>query len=349
MSLLYYESKFSSLWRSMNANRRGPRSPHKIALLLAVIDLIESGQIQDNRFYFDNQLEAAFKKRFQEIRTKIDQPLLQEPYFHLHSSGFWHLRLKLGRDRDVAYSDIKKRHSRISIIENIQYAYLDKELFEYLGYTFAQELLRTALHRNLLPDEETLDMGREQWEWPDISNSNWGILIDTQPPVLTQVMESSKPSQRKSGKVDYEKRAHINRERGINGEKLVLINEIIKLRQAGRDNLIADVEWTSQLPDGDGKGYDIRSFRLPEASELFIEVKTTTGNDRMPFFITNNEVKFSKKEAKQYELHRVYNFKKNKLPKRFILDGAMHQHPKIDLYPTEFMAKIKPSSSPATK
>ena len=333
MNLLYYEEKFSSL--NMNANRPGPKSPHKVALLLAVTDLIENGQIQDNKILFDDQLKSAFTKRFQELGTKIDHALLQQPYFHLRSEGFWRHEIKSGRKE--AYSELKRGRTEKNITENIQYAYLDDELFEYLGYTFARELLRAALHRNLLPDEETLAIERDQWEWPKITR-NWGLLVDTPPPE-SQTREAKSPSYTKARKIDYEERDRINRDRGYSGEKLVLINEIIKLGDANRHDLIRDIEWTSQKPGGDREGYDIRSFSLPKATELFIEVKTTSGNDRTPFFITDNEVKFSKREAARYQLHRVYNF--NKMPKRFMLDGAIDRHRKIDLLPKLYQAKLK--------
>ena len=56
----------------------------------------------------------------------------------------------------------------------------------------------------------------------------------------------------------------------------------------GRNDLAESVRWVSDL-DGDGAGYDIRSFE-PDGSERLIEVKTTNGWDRTPFHISRNEL-----------------------------------------------------------
>ena len=349
MNLLYYEYKFSTLWHRMNSNIPGRRtpSPHMVALLLAVIDLIESNQIKDNRIYLNKLLRQRFRLRFQEFRQERDHPVIALPYFRLcdrKGDSFWHFKFLPGINKQDAYEDIKKHHSIKSINENIKYAFLDEELFKYLGYTFSRELLRTALLRNLFPEKRTFNLEQELWEWPRIS-SQWGILDNTPPPMSPNLQEAGRSDYSNSQNVDYEEQARMNSEKGFNGEKLVLVNEIIKLKQAGRDDLIADVEWTS-LDKGDGEGFDIRSFRLPSATELYIEVKTTTGNDKTPFFISRNEVKFSKQNAKQYELHRVFNFSKN--PGRFVLCGDVCNNNHILLSPTEYMAKVTAKNNPTS-
>ena len=52
MSLAHYERHFTHL----NINRsQGHGSPHKMCLLLAVVDLIGSGHITQNHIYFDTR------------------------------------------------------------------------------------------------------------------------------------------------------------------------------------------------------------------------------------------------------------------------------------------------------
>ena len=53
VSLLDYERRFSTLRvNSGGANK----SPHKVAMLQAVMDLVESGEVANNRFDFNDNL-----------------------------------------------------------------------------------------------------------------------------------------------------------------------------------------------------------------------------------------------------------------------------------------------------
>ncbi|MEO5741745.1 MAG: DUF3883 domain-containing protein, partial [Vicinamibacterales bacterium] len=79
---------------------------------------------------------------------------------------------------------------------------------------------------------------------------------------------------------------------GTKGERFVLDLERFRLKEAGRPDLAERVEWVSQS-QGDGAGFDIRSFE-PDGRELLIEVKTTANNSkRARFFLTANEVRCS--------------------------------------------------------
>nr|8H0L_A Chain A, SBDHga1 [Hahella ganghwensis]8H0L_B Chain B, SBDHga1 [Hahella ganghwensis] len=142
MSLLEYEAKFSEL----NPNRRhGNTSPHKIAMLLAVMDLIESGSLQENRIYFDRQLKDAFTKRFNELKSEADRDNPHLPYYHLHTSGFWHHQVNPGQRE--SYKTMSASGAS-AIDQHIAYAYLDEELFELLQNFTVRKLLTSALDRN---------------------------------------------------------------------------------------------------------------------------------------------------------------------------------------------------------
>jgi len=67
MNLSSYQRAFASL----RIHRSGKRtSPHKVALLLAVIDLIESGDLTDNQIYYDERLKTAFIQRCNHLDCK---------------------------------------------------------------------------------------------------------------------------------------------------------------------------------------------------------------------------------------------------------------------------------------
>ena len=140
MSLLYYESLFSGL----NLHTAGGlASPHKVAMLLAVTDLIEDGILTDNRIEYSESLIAAFAGRFKGLRTVGDSPRPIYPYFHLRKDGFWHHSLKPGRSE--SYSQLSTVTSRNQIDRHIAFAYLDDELFELLNNHTVRQLLRVAL------------------------------------------------------------------------------------------------------------------------------------------------------------------------------------------------------------
>jgi hypothetical protein len=68
----------------------------------------------------------------------------------------------------------------------------------------------------------------------------------------------------------------------------------------------------------------VLSFDPSSDEELFIEVKTTNSGKYQPFFISQNEVDFSKDQSRNYSLYRVYDFKSQ--VRLFQLDGAVDRH-----------------------
>ena len=78
-----------------------------------------------------------------------------------------------------------------------------------------------------------------------------------------------------------------NRSLGRAGEEFVLEIEKKKLEKFQRPDLLKKIRWVS-AEEGDGAGYDILSFE-PDGRERLIEVKTTNGAARTPFFLSENE------------------------------------------------------------
>ena len=107
-------------------------------------------------------------------------------------------------------------------------------------------------------------------------------------------------------KFDPIDRDHRNRTLGKAGEEFVLTLEQNYLIAAGRSDLAKEVRWVAAL-DGDGAGYDIRSF-TPNGDERWIEVKTTNGGIRTPFFITRTEREVAEERPEVWRLYRVHLF-----------------------------------------
>ena len=162
MSLLDYEKRFSALRMNQVAGRP---SPHKVALLLAVIDGIESGWINRNRIYFDAALKGAFTRQFDLLASHRDQNSPHLPFFHLRGDGFWHHKVLPGKQ--LRYSQTKTVSSPGALRDLLDYAYLDDELFELMGNRIARELLKTSLKDNL--DDKAIraliQPEKDGWDW----------------------------------------------------------------------------------------------------------------------------------------------------------------------------------------
>lgn len=423
MSLLDYEQRFSHL--RMNLRGGTEKSPHKVAMLLAVMDLVERGVIHQNRIYFDQALKDAFTLHFNQLASSNDRNNPHLPYFHLRSSGFWHHHLKPGKQD--AYNTLTTASGPGVINDHIAYVQLDDELFEYFGNQISRVFLNSALMENLSIDARRglLDMDGDAWNWleceataqdyfamlntelagnpynkaahrrsllPKLNHrsegsiefkhqnisailiemgqpyikgykpafnyqrllqevvfahlaghkealdvfantaaapveaqpriTNWANVLDLE---LPERIGSIKETQRDyiARKTNYAERERNNRSLGERGEQFVLNFERFRLEQAGRSDLAREVRWVSK-EDGDGTGFDIQSFTLEQEQELYIEVKTTNSGKYQPFYISDNELAYSREWEQQYCLYRVYDFKAN--ARLFRLEGAVDRH-----------------------
>ena len=135
-------------------------------------------------------------------------------------------------------------------------------------------------------------------------------------------------------KFDVAGRDERNRALGRAGEERVLAHEQASLKSAGRDDLSRKVRWVSE-EDGDGAGYDIASF-APDGRQRLIEVKTTNGWERTPFYITRNELAVAEERRSEWCLFRLWNFSRE--PKAFELHPPLEPH--VSLTPTTFQASF---------
>ena len=134
------------------------------------------------------------------------------------------------------------------------------------------------------------------------------------------------------GMFDPAERDQRNRRLGQAGEEFVLEFERGRLRRAGREDLASNVRWVSR-DDGDGYGYDIRSF-APEGAERLLEVKTTYGNERTPFWLTRREWEVAEERKKVFRIRRVFHF--GDKPRMFEVPPPLAE--RLSLTPSCYMA-----------
>jgi hypothetical protein len=156
------------------------------------------------------------------------------------------------------------------------------------------------------------------------------------PPPLVSPKEQDEPERLRQlvRKFDPAERDALNRKLGKQGEELVFMHEQWRLRSADRAELAQKVEWTSEVR-GDGAGYDIRSFEL-DGSERLIEVKTTNGPAKTPFFLSENERAFSDERPEAFRLLRLYSFAET--PKAFELRSPLSE--RLALNPASYRASL---------
>lgn len=116
-------------------------------------------------------------------------------------------------------------------------------------------------------------------------------------------------------KFDPVERDNRNRALGKAGEEFVLHLERRRLTELCRPDLARKIRWVA-AEDGDGAGYDVLSFD-PDGRESLIEVKTTNGSSRTPFYLTRNERELSEERPADWRIYRVHLFAQD--PKIFTI------------------------------
>lgn len=137
----YYAYRF----RTLRVNVNKGITPYQPLLLLSVIELIGQNYIQENRIYLTPELISIFVKYRSQLSPSHYQADLAQPFFFMTRSEnpFWHLQPKPERE---AILDSGTRLNSIPLLrKNIEYAYLDIELFNYLQSPISKNSLISTL------------------------------------------------------------------------------------------------------------------------------------------------------------------------------------------------------------
>ena len=152
MTLDEYRIAFRTL-KVARADGRG--RPHKACMLLAVIDLIDTGQLRENKIVFDDRLKDAFSQRFEVYSRGNDKDNPVNPYFHLSSSGFWQLIANQGKEAELRQRlEDSKAGGAGTIKKLVAFASLSSDLFFLLQDPSARAILAGELEGTLLTPEE---------------------------------------------------------------------------------------------------------------------------------------------------------------------------------------------------
>lgn len=216
----YYRDKLTSLHVDRS---HGHPKPHKVCLLLAIIDSLRDGTVTKNSFSIDGSLKARFGVHFQKLQKGNDSENILLPFYHLRTEGFWHFAVKLGMQEAfaelVANGGPKSTKGLSNIIE---YAFLDDTLFRYLkseqGRIEASELLLENLedlsiqfHRWLLEIGKSEKTAKNYVGAIQGSISNWAEEADISNQNLISIQsytQINKIAQKLAGYEVFQERNH---------------------------------------------------------------------------------------------------------------------------------------------
>ena len=134
-------TKYIAQFQGLNTNKRaGIDAPHKPILLLAIMDLVESGAIESTRIELTEQLERVFLHNWKRYvgSSLLFQPKVATPFWHMQNEPFYKLYTNDGKELAGSPYSVKK------LRENT-YAILDIDLFELMKDENSRAQLRVVL------------------------------------------------------------------------------------------------------------------------------------------------------------------------------------------------------------
>jgi hypothetical protein len=273
----------------------------------------------------ESEVEAAVADYFNMLRLELTGRIYNKTA---------HRRNLMARLNNRSNSSVELKHQNISaVLIEMGIPYID-------GYkprsNYQRSLLPAAVSDYLRnnPDIHALFLTDSE-ETPPIPTVRDFLTAMEAPPTLEKrripgVAEA--PAINNPAGVNYLEREAHNQSLGEAGEQLVINFERARLIGAGKEALADRIEQVSATV-GPSAGFDILSFEK-NGSDRFIEAKTTKYGKKTPFFVTPNEIRFSKKNAAQYFLYRIFKFRED--PRMFALQG--HLGERCMLEPSQYIA-----------
>lgn len=265
----------------------------------------------------DQEIDLVVASYFEMLRMEMQG----KPYTKLHRNN--EVQTHTGR----SHKSVDFKYQNISAV--LQHLAMDW-IPGYKPKVNYQNALIAGVERYLIAHPDILMVQNTQIAKPDLPSQ--GYLVPE--PAPSKKPSEPKTLQRLARKFDPAKRDARNRELGRLGEDRILFSERARLIDAGKNDLARKVKWISE-EEGDGAGYDILSFS-ESGDERLLEVKTTTGHQYTPFYLTENERQLSVERADEFRLMRLYNFAQ--APKVFELKPPLENL--VTLQPISYRASF---------
>jgi hypothetical protein len=237
----------------------------------------------------EDELDAIVADYF----VMLEADLAGQPYVKsTHSKA---LMAKIGR----THRSVEFKHQNISaVLDELGMPWIRG----YIPKRNYQNAIFDAIDRYLTGNPAILE--RTPVRWTSIPSLG-SVFVDV--PRLTAGAERIPDRlDRLVKKFDPVERDYRNRMLGKAGEAFVIEIERRQLIEADRGDLARKLRWVA-AEDGDGAGYDVLSFDRRGCPRL-IEVKTTNGSARTPFYLSRNERDLAAERPTDWCIYRVHLF-----------------------------------------
>jgi putative restriction endonuclease len=157
-TLIQYIRLFSKLRTDRSAGwdaRTQGQAPHKPILLLAMLDLFAQGRVMTNLIEITLELGELFASYWEKVATER-RGNMALPFFHLRSSGFWHLLPQPGQE--TALDAVRQVDTLSQLGKLVVGAYLDEPLFQLLQNAERRNALRMVLIQRYFSAELQTDL-----------------------------------------------------------------------------------------------------------------------------------------------------------------------------------------------
>ena len=141
MDIFYYKKLLSNLSVKITD---GQKKPNKAIMLLAIIDLIRCGYINENKIFIDKTIEFAFNNMWC-LYVDNQPPICWTPFWHLKSEKFWNF------EPINQYEDIEKlvppgqTASFRQMKDTIKYAYFSDDFYQLLKENHTRDIIVSVL------------------------------------------------------------------------------------------------------------------------------------------------------------------------------------------------------------
>jgi putative restriction endonuclease len=134
----------------------GYEKPYKPALLLALIDLIEQGDVLDNRFTLTPKLMERYKDYLHIVGGPGDHSRIHYPFWHLCGDKIWMCYDAKGLPLYQPGVNASSSPSVTWLREHMSHASLEPELFQFLMQASEREYVRRVLIDRYFPNQREL-------------------------------------------------------------------------------------------------------------------------------------------------------------------------------------------------
>lgn len=269
----------------------------------------------------EDWLPAEVELIVSDYLSMLLQELAGQPYNKSAHRRQLHQRLPARSEGSIEF-----KHANISaVMLELGYPYIR-------GYqprsNFQRDVLMSVVQEHVSHHRQLDELTLSAVERPAVAaeRADFARVLSEAPRVELTVREDTPSYLRAPVKRDYFAREAQNRSLGEAGEFFALNFERWRLAQQGAIQLADKVRHVS-VEDGDGLGYDIRSFET-DGRERYIEVKTTSFGERTPFYVSANEARFARDHQDSFRLYRLFDFRSS--PRLFELAGPIEQNCMLD-------------------